>query len=263
MTANLKPAKSLQVSAFTLIELLVVISIIALLIALLLPALQTARESARAVQCGSNLHQIFLAQAAYESDYKWFAPAMAGDEDQGYSFQTGWWNHLLAPYLSIDEPVTGWTSSNANAQRGVLRCPSTLRAGDGSAQRSYAVNDFWWLASPTKPYGLSPSILITATYNNGTVAYSNRIYMIRSDSQVPSIGRSRILFISEIGESKSNPSGGTYPYFQNGQSWRGDPVATNIAPAFRHNDAKNVLFLDGHVEALRSDAPMDHALFLN
>ena len=44
--------------AFTLIELLVVISIVTLLIAILLPALRTARETARAIQCGSNQRQV-------------------------------------------------------------------------------------------------------------------------------------------------------------------------------------------------------------
>ncbi len=60
---------------FTLVELLVVISIIGILIALLLPAVQAARESARRLQCLSQIKQLALATSNYESQRGRLPPA--------------------------------------------------------------------------------------------------------------------------------------------------------------------------------------------
>ena len=50
-------------NGFTLIELLVVIAIIGLLAAILFPVFARARETARAIQCTSNLKQVGLGLA--------------------------------------------------------------------------------------------------------------------------------------------------------------------------------------------------------
>jgi prepilin-type N-terminal cleavage/methylation domain-containing protein len=66
-------------SSFTLIELLVVVAIIAVLIAVLMPALAKARESARMVECASNLKGLNLAFRFFLDDNNGYLPCAYGD----------------------------------------------------------------------------------------------------------------------------------------------------------------------------------------
>jgi prepilin-type N-terminal cleavage/methylation domain-containing protein/prepilin-type processing-associated H-X9-DG protein len=59
-----------QGGGFTLIELLVVVAVIGALVALLLPATQAARESARRVQCLSQIKELALASLNFEAQRK-------------------------------------------------------------------------------------------------------------------------------------------------------------------------------------------------
>lgn len=91
--------------AFTLIELLVVISIIALLIAILLPALGAARQSAKRIQCASNLRQQGISTFAYAVDnnnnvppvYEPLNPNRSPNQNQRNNHWARWFKSTSGP----------------------------------------------------------------------------------------------------------------------------------------------------------------------
>lgn len=75
--------------AFTLIELMVVIAVISILAALLMPALEMARQSARTVECASQIKQLNIALFTYLNDNDDFLPpnypgALYGHGEEGF-----------------------------------------------------------------------------------------------------------------------------------------------------------------------------------
>ena len=96
---------SIRTSAgFTIVELLVVVAVIGVLIALLLPAVQAARESARRMNCLSNLKQLGLALHHFESANKHYPTGAesreyAASPNHAYNFYR--WSTFahLTPYL--------------------------------------------------------------------------------------------------------------------------------------------------------------------
>lgn len=86
--SNRVSARRLRAHApgFTLVELLVVIGIITILIGILLPTLGRARKSARRTTVLSSLHQIGIAVAAYQVEFKGWYPRDQHEGIEGRAF---------------------------------------------------------------------------------------------------------------------------------------------------------------------------------
>lgn len=108
-----------SIQAFTLIELLVVVAIIALLMAILMPSLGRARESAKAVQCSSNMRQVGVASLMYAEENRGYVLLKQDEGDWGNSC----WHEILhkwdAPYLPNPAKVMSCPSR-------LMRFPHTL-----------------------------------------------------------------------------------------------------------------------------------------
>ncbi|TWT67002.1 hypothetical protein Pla123a_44310 [Posidoniimonas polymericola] len=144
--------------AFTLVELLVVIAIIGVLVALLLPAVQAARESARRMNCQSNLKNLALAGLNFESSFRKLPPAARDREGPKWTDTVKpppLARHnglsLILPYFEQGATFAGidyqwdWDNTNPTGNEthtkqqlgGILICPS------GSASRErFHITDY-------------------------------------------------------------------------------------------------------------------------
>ena len=195
---------------FTLIELLVVIAIIAVLVAILLPALNSARESARTVQCGANMHTIYLACLAYSADNKEQWPPAYDSSNGGYK----WWMAFIYP---------DYFGAEFGAKSQAVYCPSSpvnilgeKKIGYGYSLAVYFHERQWTHATM--------SLYVNRDENPNTL-------MILGDSGLQSNGI--------WGHNLIHP-----------QVWSTDNMHTLSRLGHPHKGDLNGLFGDGHVQFL-------------
>jgi prepilin-type processing-associated H-X9-DG protein/prepilin-type N-terminal cleavage/methylation domain-containing protein len=214
-------------AGFTIIELLVVVAIIAILAGMLLPALQWARESARSVNCVSNLKQLALA-------WQYYANANDGHccptyvEVAGYGAGNYAWDFLI-PTATPENWSYGLLGKYIKDGR-INSCPSYRPSTTwGRPYTGYAYN---W-----RYIGGDP---IFAKHLPGEVGESwrpARLPQIRNPSET-------VLFADAGYGNPVTPHNFLRP--------PSDTFWWAATAHFRHQGAANVAYADGHVEAQRT-----------
>jgi prepilin-type N-terminal cleavage/methylation domain-containing protein/prepilin-type processing-associated H-X9-DG protein len=228
-----------KISGFTLVELLVVIGIIALLISILLPSLGKAREAAASIKCASNMRQIGIAITAYSQASNGNLPPSR----LGASNKTFVYGNLFATLVG-GKYLPGTLSGSSTVQFGsgtaIFTCPSDAGRGDGT-QDITAAN-----ASYLPNYNVFINQTLFALNVQGAVKQtnrrpsSNRIALVERRNPAP-------------GVTPTARGVGLQPSVSEGSNWAWQAILDQVGA--RHGgkgkDARtNVLFLDGHVDAM-------------
>ena len=222
-------------SAFTLVELLVVIAIIAILAAILFPVFARARENGRRASCQSNLKQIGLGLIQYSQDYDeiliadWYSDNTSDGPSDTYppggakiSYK---WADAAFPYIKSEQ---------------VFTCPSA--AGNPASPYVYYRNI---PAGGSRPANQMGSYTIVHGYG---VTDENRTPPVSH----PIANVNRLVNLSQA----ATPATTAWVLDGDGDFY------TQVLPSGtldsnlrdRHLETINVLWLDGHVKAVKLES---------
>lgn len=193
--AGPRQSSSSRRHGFSLVELLAVIAILGTLVSLLLPAIQSARESARRSACTSNLRQMGIAIANYESARRTFPLGNEAHNGRHHA-----WSSFVLPYL--EEGVTAsrinyalpWNHPQnvevADSVVSIYLCPSRTQSYPGKQDYGGVLGTSVVLSeAETRPAG----------WEHGGILYATDAAGPRSPCRSAEVtdGLSRTLLVSE------------------------------------------------------------------